>query len=278
MRTFPLSATIAATALLAATSASAQGATFSNQASIQDGVDAIADAAQNDFDSTKDARDFGVSSEGIGWYGSLAASGNATSGNSDTGNLGLGASFGHFDGVNGHEFDMTYTYQEEDGIADSNAWSGSYRYSRYFNPDFFAYGQVFGKYDEFGSFKEDNFAGVGLGYRFVNTDNVSWSLLGGPGYRFAKLSDDSDFEEAAFSVGSKLYWGINDSTFINMDTGVLYSDSDTAVFNDLGLNVSLGDGPLALRTSLRTEYHTEPIDGDDSTDQTFGVSLVYTFE
>lgn len=276
MNTFSLSATIAAAALVAATTANAQNSTFSNQSAVQDGVDAIEDSVQNDFDKARDARDFGPGNEGIGWYGSLSASGNATSGNSDTGNFGLGSSFGHFDGVNGHDVDLTYTYQEEDGNANANSFSGSYRYSRYFNPDFFAYGQLFGKYDEFGSFEEDYFAGVGLGYRVVNTRDVTWSLLGGPGYRSAKLSDGSEFDEGAFSLGSKLYWGINDSTFVNMDTGILYSDSDTAVFNDLGLNVSLG-GPLALRTSLRTEYHTDPLDGDDSTDQTFGVSLVYTF-
>jgi putative salt-induced outer membrane protein len=34
---------------------------------------------------------------------------------------------------------------------------------------------------------------------------------------------------------------------------------------------------LALRTSVLTEYHTDPEPGFKSTDNTFGVSVVYSF-
>lgn len=263
-------------AVLLATGASAQSTTFTNQGAVQDGVDAIQDQVQTDFDKGRDARDFGPEGKRLGWYGSLAASGNATSGNTDTANLGIGANFGHFNGTNGHDVSLTYNYGEDDSIASSNSLAAAYEYTRYFNNDFYGFGLLSGKYDEFGSFEQDIFAGVGLGYRVVNTPSTSWSLRAGPGYRVAKLSDGSDFEEAAFTVGSKLFYEISDTAFVNMDTDVLTSESDTSIVNDLGLNVSI-NGPLALRTSLRTEYHTDPLPGDKSTDSILGVSLVYTF-
>lgn len=62
-----------------------------------------------------------------------------------------------------------------------------------------------------------------------------------------------------------------------MDTDIIGSDSYTVVYNDLGVNVSMTD-TLALRTSLVTEYHTDPAAGRDDTDNNFGVSLVYNFD
>lgn len=272
----PFVAAAFAVTTIAASAASAQNTTFANKSSVENQVETMNDSIQDDFDKGRKARDFGTDGKNIGWYGSLSASGNGTSGNSDTANFGLGSSFGHFDGVNAHDFDFTFNYGEDDGEAKANTFAGSYTYSRFFNPDFYAYGQLTGKYDEFGSYEKDVFAGFGLGYRVVNTARSSWSLQGGPGYRSAKLSNGSEFEEAAFSVGSKLFYEISDTAFVNMDTDILTSDSDTAIINDLGLNVSI-NGPLALRTSLRTEYHTDPVAGDKSTDQIFGVSLLYTF-
>lgn len=57
---------------------------------------------------------------------------------------------------------------------------------------------------------------------------------------------------------------------------MLASDSDTYVTNELGLNVSMTD-TLALRTSILTEYRSNPQPGFVSTDNTLGVSVVYTF-
>ena len=46
--------------------------------------------------------------------------------------------------------------------------------------------------------------------------------------------------------------------------------------NELGLNVSMTE-TLALRTSILTEYRSNPQPGFVSTDNTLGVSVVYTF-
>ena len=61
-----------------------------------------------------------------------------------------------------------------------------------------------------------------------------------------------------------------------MGTDIIGSDSDTVVYNGLGVNVAMTD-TLALRTSLVTEYRTDPAAGRVDTDNNFGVSLVYNF-
>lgn len=97
-----------------------------------------------------------------------------------------------------------------------------------------------------------------------------------PGYRWADLSDGTEIEEEAVSLSSNFSARLTDNVFLTNDTDVIHSDSDTVVYNDLGVNVGMTDA-LALRTSVATEYHSDPLPGDDDTDNTFGVSLVYSF-
>ena len=86
----------------------------------------------------------------------------------------------------------------------------------------------------------------------------------------------ADVSEGAFGVSSDYAHKITDTLFLTNDTDVITSSSDTVVFNDLALNVAVS-GSMALRTSILTEYHTDPEPGFTSTDNTFGVSLVYSF-
>ena len=80
--------------------------------------------------------------------------------------------------------------------------------------------------------------------------------------------------EGAVSLSSDYFARLNEAVSFSMDTDIITSDSDTVVFNDAGINVALNN-QLAMRTSLVTEYHTDPDVGRDDTDNSLGVSLVY---
>lgn len=249
---------------------------FTNADAAEDAVENLEEDIQEDFDKARNDRGFGRQGP-MGWYGSVSFSATGTSGNSDTATVGIGSRFGHSDGTNGHDFVLSYKYSEADGTADADSLLAGYDYTRNFNPNFYGYGKLRLSHDKFSTFEEDYFAGAGIGYRVVNNDQVQWALEAGPGYRKAELSDGSDFSEAAASIGSKLTYDLGGDMFLTNDTTVLASSSDTYVVNDLGFNVALGDGPLALRTSLQTEYHSDPLPGKKSTDNAFGVSLVMNF-
>jgi putative salt-induced outer membrane protein len=90
------------------------------------------------------------------------------------------------------------------------------------------------------------------------------------------LNAVSDLNEGALSLSSNYSNQINETLAITNDTDIIGSESDTVVYNDLGFNVSMTE-TLALRTSLVTEYHTDPAPGKDDTDNALGVSLVYNF-
>jgi putative salt-induced outer membrane protein len=249
---------------------------FDNESATSDAVDDLQDGIQDDFDKVREAREFGGAGRATnGWTGSVSASASAVSGNTDSASLNVGARFGYSDGINGHDVNLSYTGSEADGETDSNSLSAAYEYSRTLGTNTYGYGQLSTDWDEFGAYKQDTFVGLGFGYRVINTSKTAWNVQAGPGWRFLEDSSDVTTDEVALAVGSSYYHELRGGLTLVNDTDILYSETDTAVTNEIGFNIAL-TGPLALRTSLITEYHTDPADDEKSIDNTLGLSLVYT--
>lgn len=266
----------AAIASFVAGSASAQ--IFDTEAEL--GVEALEDQIETDFERAVPT--FGTEGRALGFTGSVSARATATTGNDDTVDIGLGARLGFFDGLNGHRVTLSYAYQESDGSRDRDRLFAAYDYTREFAQNFYAFGKVQLAYNgvldlDEGGFEDEAFVGFGVGYRVFNTPDMQWSIQAGPGYRVASLRGVvDDIDEAAISVGSYYFQRINPTMFVTNDTDILFSDSDTSITNELGLNVSMTN-QLALRTSVLTQYNSDPGGDAENTDNTFGLSLVYSF-
>ncbi|SIO21836.1 DUF481 domain-containing protein [Vannielia litorea] len=262
-------------AALSATSAFAQdlvGGTSVAAERNEDLIEAIEDDAERDIDR------FGNEGRPQGFTGSFALRGIASSGNTDSLDLGVGTDLGYVWGQNGLELNLSYAYGEDEGVKTEESMFYGLEYTRDFTPNTFGFAKVQGSVDEFSSYKTDTFASFGVGYRIFNDDTRQWSIQAGPGYRFAELNDltSGDVDEAAFGISSDYAHKLTETLYLTMDTDVITSESDTVVFNDLALSVAVSKA-LALRTSVLTEYHSDPLPGFDDTDNTFGVSLVYSF-
>ncbi len=229
-------------------------------------------------DADRDLDNFGNEGRSEGYSGSFALRGIANSGNTDSVDLGVGSDINYVWGPNGIELQLSYTYGEDDGVKNEESLFYGLEYTRDLNPRLFGFAKVQGSVDEFSSFESDTFVSFGAGYRILNTADSQWSVQAGPGYRFADFSDvaSADISEGAFGVSSDYARKLTDTTFFTNDTDIITSSSDTVVYNDLAISVSMTDS-LALRTSVLTEYHTDPEPGFKNTDNTFGVSLVYSF-
>lgn len=238
----------------------------------EDLVEAIEEDAERDIDR------FGNEGRPQGFSGSFALRGIASTGNTDSVDIGAGANLNYVTGLNGFELDLNYVYGEDDGVKSEESLYYGLQYTRDINARLYGFGKVQGSIDQFSSFESDVFVGLGLGYRVINTPTTQWTVQGGPGYRFANLSDvaSADVSEAALGVSSDFSRRLSDTMLLTNDTDIVASDYDTAVLNDLAFSVAMTD-TLALRTSLLTEYHSNPEPGFDDTDNTIGVSLVYSF-
>lgn len=267
---------LALIAALSATSVSAQSLIGRDSVAgdrNDDLMEAIEEDAERDLDR------FGNEGRPQGFNGSFALRGIAESGNSETLNVGIGTDMNYVWGPNGVELQLNYAYSDDDETAAEESLFYGLEYTRDFNPKTFGFAKIQGSADGAtdAQFESDTFVSFGAGYRIHNDADRQWSVQAGPGYRFASLNDvgSADISEGAFGLSSDYAHKLTDTLFLTNDTDVIWSDSDTALFNDLALNVAMTDA-LALRTSILTEYHSEPGTAK-STDNTFGISLVYSF-
>jgi len=264
----------AAVAALIAGASSAQTTVFDIQDSPVDAVQDLEDDIADDFD--RDLGRFGNEGRELGFTGSVSARATLTDGNTNNSDLGLGARVGYFDGVNGNDFTLSYTFGETEGMTTENRALIGYDYTREFGSSFYAFGKAVYAYDEFGTYEEDAFLGAGIGYRIFNTNDQQWSVQAGPGYRLARAENGDEVNEVAASLSSDYSYRFSDTVLLTNDTDILTSETDTYVTNELGVNLSMSDA-LALRTSILTEYRTDPQPGFENTDNTLGVSVVYSF-
>lgn len=283
------------------------------ESAVENRNEELADDIEDDFE--RNIERFGNEGRALGFEGSISARAAASSGNNESATVGLGANFGYFDGVNGYELSLSYRFVETENqfgnvVTDEDNLLYDLQYTRDFTPELYGFVKLQGSYtgddddgityfDEVGNVvigdsdvvrENDVFLGFGAGYRVINDPIQQWSLQAGPGYRFASFSniddailagelaegDGDDIEEAALALTSNYYRRLSDTVFLNNDTNVIYSDSDTVLYNDFGVSVSMNES-LALRTSILTEYHTDRLPGEEATDNTVGVSLVYNF-
>lgn len=270
--------TIALVAMLVATSVSAQDLT---------GRDSIAGDLNEDLledieeDAERDLDRFGNEGRPQGFTGSFALRGIAQTGNTESTDLGIGSDLNYVWGPNGLELQLNYAYSDDDGAAGTDeTLFYSLEYTRDFTPVTYGFAKVQGSANGAtdAEFETDTFVSFGAGYRVYNEADRQWSLQAGPGYRFASFNDiaSADVSEGAFGVSSDYAHKLTETVFLTNDTDVIWSESNTKVYNDLALNVSMTDS-LALRTSILTEYTSDVTAPAKNTDNTFGVSLVYSF-
>lgn len=302
-------ATVAAAALTAALApaAQAQQTVFDIEDAASDVVEEIEEDVQDDFD--RDVDPFGNEGRELGYSGSVSLRSTATSGNDEETDVGIGARYNFFDGLNGGEINFALTYSEDrdafnpitgEEFADSetNVFLST-EYTREFGANLYGYAQGVAVYDdnddeldeleddEASGNRTDIFVGVGLGYRIANSDRFQWTVQAGPGYRWIEPFDDPStgginegddlIEETAVSLSSDLLFQVSETVAVTNDTDVIASDVNTLVTNDLALNVALNE-TLSLRTNLLTEYNSDPLVEElEEVDNTFGVAVVYNF-
>ena len=263
---------LAGTALsILATSAAAQ--TFGDSA-VDTRNEQLAENIEDDFD--RDVNAFGNTGRALGFEGSMSLQGSASSGNTDNASVGIGTDLGYYDGTNGYRLQLSYLYSEVDGTADEDSLLYDLEYTRDFGTAYYGFATLQGSVESIPFDTSDNFLGLGVGYRIYDTADVYWAVQGGVGYRVADLNSADDLDEGAITIGSNYSNQLTETVALTMDTDIVSSDSDTVVYNDLGMNVAMTE-ILALRTSIVTEFHTDPEPGYKDTDNTYGVSLVYNF-
>ncbi len=277
-------ASVSVLALMVAAPVSAQNRVTGLQ-DLNDQIDDITIDANRELNRSNDAQRFGPNGVAQGWRGSFALSANGTSGNTDTGELSGAGRLTYGAGDWNHLLGFAVEYGESNGTKSEEKVFGTYEGSRYFTPEFYAFGLARVQYDGYltdtngnplAGDETDAFLGFGPGYRVINSDNHTWRVQGGPGVRYFEDVNGNSETEVGFIASSRYFYAFNETVSFTMDTDILGSDVNTILSNDAGINYKVSNN-LSTRVSYRTDYNTDPTPGLKSTDNSLGVSLVLGF-
>jgi len=299
-------ATAAAVAMAAALGTTAQAqSTFEIEDAATDVVDEIAEDVEDDFD--RDLDPFGNEGRELGFGGSISARATATSGNDETTDIGIAGRVTYFDGLNGADVNLAFTFTEDRGEEDAegNEFAEtetnlflSTQYTRELGANLYAFANGVAVYDdnegelddreddEASGNQTDIFVGAGLGYRIADSERFQWTVQAGPGYRVRESFADVRTEEAAASLSSDVLFQVSPTVAISNDTDIIASEEFTTATNDLALTVAISES-LSLRTNLLTEYDSDPGFNDpiggglpterEEVDNTLGAAVVFSF-
>lgn len=210
-----------------------------------------------------------------GWSGEAGLSGSVTTGNTETTDIGAVLSLSKEADIWTHNFDGTIDYGEVNDAESKNRLFLGYQIDRDINERLYAFANANYFKDEFGSYETGYFLGGGLGYDVLIDEPMLWALEGGIGYRSQTLQGSGDDEgEFAIRAASDFDYAFNDAVSFYNDSEVIWSDSDTYLWNDAGINAQLA-GNLSARFGVRVDHHTDVPVGVEKTDTTTRATLVY---
>lgn len=217
-----------------------------------------------------------------GWSGEASLTGSQTTGNTETTDVGLGLKLAKDGDVWRHKFNASADYGRAAGSTNKQRFVLGYQIDRDISERLYAYANANYFNDDFGAFEDGYFLGTGLGYEVILPAPIGWNIEAGLGYRSQTAQSLAGIagpttNELAGRLGSDFDWTLNDNVSLYNDSELVYSKSDTNIWNEFGLTATL-TGRLAARASFRVDHHTDVPLGREKTDTIIRFGLVYTME
>ena len=221
-----------------------------------------------------------------GWSGEASLTGSKTTGNTETTDLGLGLKLNKESDLWRHKFKALADFGRVSGVNNKQRFALGYQIDRDINERTYVYGNADYFNDDFGPFKQGYFVGTGVGYKAILPEPIGWNLEGGLGYRSQKTQNpvppallplSQTDNELALRAFSDFDWVLNDNVSAYNDTEIIYSKSDTYIWNEIGITATLA-GNLAARASFRVDTHSDVPVGTEKTDTVTRFGIVYTMK
>ena len=278
-------------ALLLAGPAFAQGAIVGTDA-LDDRIDDISEDVADEFTEADDPDRFGPARFRPGFSGSVSLGYSGTTGNSETQDLSAAGRVRYGGAVVNQTLGFGLEFSEGTDPETGESFTTEeevflvYEANRSFTDRLYGFGLGSYRNDDFDTLQQDAFLGVGLGYRIINTPDITWRVQAGPGVRWTETNDNTllgiepdeggiEETEVAGIAASRFFYRFRENVSLSNDTDVLYSDeAGTLVRNDFGVNLELSER-VTTRINYRTDYNSDPLEGLDNTDNRLGVALVF---
>ncbi|WP_428409212.1 DUF481 domain-containing protein [Hyphococcus sp.] len=211
------------------------------------------------------------------WDGKISASGVMSSGNSENAAVGVAVDAARTDGEFKHHVKAYFDYGESNNLTNQKRWGLSYKLDYNFTDRTYAYARVAYDEDDFSGFDYRLFGGAGLGHYFAKSEEFTWKLEGGPGYRYSPIDDTREIEsELAVYAATELDWLIREGVKFEQDFNTTWTSPTTTFQSITSLTTQLW-GDISTGLSFEYRYETDPPLGRVNTDTIAKASLIYGF-
>ena len=224
------------------------------------------------------AREEKLASQGVfeGWSGSGEAGGFVSSGNTSTKGIAIGANLAKETRLWKHSVRGFVDYQRQDGRTIRERYFTGYEGNYNITPNFYALATLAYEKDRFSGFDRRFSESLGLGYKLINTANVTLALEGGPALRQTRYT--SGFNDSALAArgAGNFNWVVSPTLNFSENATVFYDSFNTSVQSITALTAKLG-GALSARASFQFNNESNPPLGRKNSDTTSRVTLVYSY-
>ncbi|WP_226700562.1 YdiY family protein [Qipengyuania gaetbuli] len=220
------------------------------------------------------------------WKGEGELGGFQSSGNTDS--VGIAASLKlKREGIDwSHRLQARVDYQRQNGTTSREQYLFSYEPRWQFNDRMFVYALAQFESDKIQGFSGRYAASGGVGYKLVDSGDVSLSIKAGPAYRVTEYTDGRTESRIAALAGLDFDWKIFERLTFSQDANALAETGGEAQLIVDGSNTSLTfvsgldfkvTNRLRSRLSYQLDYDSNPPVGKVSTDTLTRATLIYGF-
>jgi putative salt-induced outer membrane protein YdiY len=216
----------------------------------------------------------------IRWTGSIVGAYSKSTGNTENTVAALKADTRRRTAKDRITVGFLWNYKEdEDGLTERNVMFET-KYDYFFNEKLFGYGNLRLENDKFKDLRVRTGAGAGLGYQFVETKRVDFSVEGGLSYVNEDFYDAEDDDFVAGRLASNLdAWIIEEWLRFLQSTAWLVNLEDTGdwlLYTDTSLRLKITKD-WSANAGLIYNYESEPPPDTEKEDTTYLLGLAYEF-
>jgi putative salt-induced outer membrane protein len=212
------------------------------------------------------------------WVGEVTLGGSLATGNTERTALDAEVNLKYRSGRILDEYKLSGELAREFGTTTAQRVKGGYQTNIDIQEGLFGLAFVNGQDDRFSGYSYEVEAGVGVGYRLINTQSLLVSVEGGPGYRYGKIPAPATDEKEIFARGSaEIDYKISENATLNDEITISWDAQRTKIENTLSLSSKIY-GSVSGRTSFAVRYNSSPPAAVvNKTDTITKVALVYRF-
>ena len=174
-----------------------------------------------------------------------------------------------------HTFGAAGNYGSDGQLTTAERWELRAQSDYTFTEKTYWFGAARYEDDRFSNFEYQVSVSTGVGYKFIDTERTKFWVQGGPGYRYAELSDTGTKDDGTILRGDLGFEHQLTETTKIVERFLVESGSDnTYVQNDLGVEVLI-TGSLGLRVGYQVRNNSDVLPGVEKTDTLTTVGLLY---